>query len=413
MSKPYNLLLGLLLGFLLLAALSGLVLTNERYVSDHPGETNFLVPWLAARTFLTYGDNPYSIPAAQRAQVIHYGRLAAEGEDPLILGIPFLVELFYFPFALIPDYNFARAAWMTVLQAALIYLAVISLNLVGWKPARTLFPVLLVFSVLWIYGYLPLAESRGTILVALAIAGAFIAMRAQLDELAGALLIFPLFKPDMAGLLVLYVVGWAIINRRGRILAGMLMSLVLLTAISFFILWDWFSPFINGQVSTFKYNPGITPGGIFSTWWPVVGPRLGWALTGVMLVIFIAEWQAAKHKDFRHFLWTASLTLAGTPLLGIPIHPQDYVLLFLPLVLLLAIMAERWSKPGKWGLPGLTLVIIFLLPWVMESLFSLNGDPGSFLKIFSLVFPFVLVIGLYWIRWWAVRPPRTWKDGLP
>ena len=51
--------------------------TNTLYSRVHPGEKDFLVPWLAASTFLQYGDSPYSKPAAQRAQVVYYGNLAA------------------------------------------------------------------------------------------------------------------------------------------------------------------------------------------------------------------------------------------------------------------------------------------------------------------------------------------------
>jgi hypothetical protein len=30
--------------------------------------------------------------------------------------------------------------------------------------------------------------------------------------------------------------------------------------------------------------------------------------------------------------------------------------------------------------------------------------------IFAL--PFLLLVGLYWIRWWAIRPPRTWFETI-
>jgi len=412
MSRTLTIITTSFLIFLALAILGGLGWANTSYARDHPGEKDFLVPWLAARTYLQYGDNPYSEPVAQRAQVVYYGHLASEGQDPLRLSIPFPVELFYFPFALIPDYALARGLWMTCLEIALIALAFLSLRLTGWKPARTLLPVLLIFSVLWVYGYLPLTGSRAVIFVALAIVGLLLALHDGRDELAGALLVVPFFKPDIAGLLVLFILWWVIYHHRGRILAGFLMTLVILLAFSFFILFNWFTPFFGGLISHINFNPGLTPGSILAFWWPAFGPRLGWALTGIMLVVLFVEWRDVRRKDFRYLLWTASLTLAGTPLLGIPVNPQDYVLLFFPLILFLSILAERWSRPGRWGVAGLVLLAIFLGVWIITAGFSL-AEVSVPANVLALAFPVLLVLGLYWMRWWAVRPPRTWSDSLP
>jgi hypothetical protein len=412
-SRTLSILTTIFLIFLALAILGGLVWANTLYARLNPGEKDFLIPWLAARTFLQYGDNPYSDPATQRAQVIYYGRLAVQGEDPLRLSVPFPVELFYFPFALITDYTLARGLWMTCLEIAMVALALLSVRLTGWKPARTLLPVLLIFSVLWVYGFLPLAASRAVIFVALSIVGLLLALRDERDELAGALLVIPFFKPDIAGLLVLFIFWWVSYHRRGRILAGFLMTLAILLAVSFFILLDWFMPFIGGLISHITHLSVLTPAGLLGSWLPVVGPRLGWALTGLLLIVLFVEWRGVRRKDFRHLLWTASLTLAATPLLGIPVIPQDYVLLFFPLVLFLSILTERWSPPGRWGVAGFVLLANFFGIWLITASLFITGAYAALTGVLSLVFPALLVLGLYWMRWWAVHPPRTWSESLP
>ncbi len=413
MSRTLTILTTVFLVFLAIAILGGLMWGNAHYAGDHPGEKDFFVPWLAARTFLQYGNSPYSEPATQRAQLIYYGSMAVEGQDPLRLSVPFPVELFYFPFALVSDYALARGLWMTCLEISLVALAFLSLRLTGWKLARTFLPVYLVFSVLWIYGFLPLLESRSVIFVALAVVGFLLALRDGRDELAGALLVAPFFKLDATGLLVLFILWWAIYHRRGRILAGFGMALVILLSISFFILPGWFMPFVSGLISHINSNPAFTPGSIFASWWPVVGPRLGWGLTAVILVILFLEARAVRRTDFRHLLWTACLTLAVVPLLGIPVIPQDYILLFTPLILFLAILAERWSHPGRWGVTFFVLLAIFFAFWLVAAGLFLAGAFAALTAVQVLVFPFLLVLGLYWMRWWAVRPSRTWSDTLP
>ena len=413
MSRTLNVITLIFCTLLAISVFCGLMWANTLYIQNHPGEKDFLVPWLAARTFLQYGNNPYDDPAAQRAQIIYYGRLAYESEDPLQLSIPFPIELFYFPFALIPDYALARGLWMTLLEVALEALGFLSLRLTEWKPVRSLLPVVLIFSVLWVYGFLPLVAGRAVIFVALAVTGVLLAIHEQRDELAGALLVLPFFKPDITGVFVIFTFWWVIVHRRWRILAGFLMALVILVTLAFFLLPDWFLPFLRGVISHINYNPGLTPGHIFASWWPVVGPRLGWVLTGFLLVVLFVEWRNVRHKDFRHVLWTSSLTLAVTPFLGIPVTIKDEVVLFLPLILFLAILNERWPHPRRWGVSGIALLVVFPGFWLLTRGLSMTGTSIVFNDVLFLLLPSLLIVGLYWMRWWAVRPPRTWSDMLP
>jgi hypothetical protein len=413
MSRTLNIIATITLVILALAIVGGLTWANTHYASLHPGEKDFFVPWLAAGTLLQFGNSPYSEPAAQRAQVIYYGHLATQEEDPLRLSVPFPLELFYFPFALISDYALARGLWMTCLEIALIALAFVSLRLTGWKPSRSLMPVFLVFSIIWIYALLPLTGGSAVIFSSLAIMALLLAIRDGRDEMAGALLVFPFLQLDLSILLVIFILWWAVYNHRGRLVAGFLMTITILLAVSFFILPNWFFPYVAGVISHFHFLQSLSPMGIFSSWWTVVGPRLAWLLTGLLLIIIFIEWRNVRHKDFRHFLWTSCCILAITPLIGIPAVPQSYELLFLPLVLFLSILAERWSRPGRWGVAAFGLIAVLLGFWGITAGLFLSGSYIALSQVLALLFPTLLVIGLYWMRWWAVRPPRTWSDSLP
>ena len=413
MSRTLNIISTITLVILALAIVTGLTWANTHYASQQPGEKDFFVPWLAAGTLLQFGNNPYSEPAAQRAQVIYYGRLATPDEDPLRLSVPFPLELFYFPFALISNYALARGLWMTCLEIALVALAYFSLKLTGWKPSRTLMPVFLVFSIVWIYALLPLSGGSAVIFSSLAMVALLTAIRDGRDEMAGALLVVPFLQLDISIFLVIFILWWAVYHHRGRLVAGFLMALTILLAVSFFVLSNWFFPYVAGVLSHFHFLPSLSPLRIFASWWPAVGPRFGWLLTGVLLVILFIESRNVRHKDFRHFLWTSSITLAITPLIGFPVIPQSYTLLFFPLILFLSILAERWSRPGRWGVAAFVLIAILLGFWGITAGLFLVGSYAALSQVLALLFPFLLVVGLYWMRWWAVRPPRTWSDSLP
>jgi hypothetical protein len=412
MSRNLTVLTAIFLICLALASLGGLVWANTRYVRDQPPEKDFLVPWLGMRTFLQYGDSPYSDPATQRAQILYYGRLAAPGQDPLALWLPFPVELFYFPIALVNDYVLARGIWTTCLEIALVALAFLSLRITGWKPGRIFLPVILLFPMMWVFGAFSLDSGSAAGFIALALGGFLLALRNERDELAGGVLILLVSSARFTGVLTFFILWWIIYQRRWRVLYGFMMGLAVLLGLAFLFLPGWFLPFITGLISHSVYNTGFTTTGIFGSFSPVVGPRLGWVLAAVLLLILFFEWGNSLAKDFRAFLWMVSLTVSVTPLLGIPMVPKDYLILFVPLMLLLALLGERRPWLKRWGVPGIVIFLLVGLWYLTITLVSANAYT-TLLNTLILFLPVILFIGLYWMRWWFIRTVPTGLETLP
>jgi hypothetical protein len=121
------------------------------------------------------------------------------------------------------------------------------------------------------------------------------------------------------------------------------------------------------------------------------------------LSVLLIEWRAVRGHDVRWLYWTACLSAALAPLLGIPTQP-GWLAFTLPGVLLVAsVMSQRW---GVLGLITaiLTLSGLFVGLWLAQ----LNG----LTSVFILFYPLMLTLLLYWVRWGAVRPPRLWVDEI-
>ncbi|MGC8857013.1 MAG: hypothetical protein ACP5QU_09450, partial [Anaerolineae bacterium] len=71
-------------------------------------------------------------------------------------------------------------------------------------------------------------------------------------------------------------------------------------------------------------------------------------------------------------------------------------------------MRERWPH---WGYTIVSLLLLFAfgLPWLLITQgISLAGLQPA--EIVFLFYPLLTMLGLYWIRWWAVRLPRPWLE---
>lgn len=403
--------IAVLLLTLFIAVLIGLTYVNYRFTEQNPGGNDFLVHWVGTRSLIIDGISPYSEEVALRIQTRAYGRPARADEHQLRVAYPLYSSLIFAPFAAIPDYNLARALWMTVLEVGLVLLSIFCARLTKWQPGILVMFTLLLFTMVWYHGIRPLVNGNAIVLVALFIAGALLAIRSESDELAGILLAFSTIKPQIVVLFIPLVLLWGFSNRRWRLILWTFGSLMILTVLGMFFIPDWIIQNIREVLIYPGYNPPGTPGAAFLEWWPGVGRQLGWGLTIVLSAVLLVEWGAVWGKGFRWFLWTASLTMVVSQWIGIQTDPGNFVVLILPLVVIMAALEERWGGSARIMSIFLMLALAIGL-WALFLSTVVYGDQPQQHPIMLFPLPFILLIGLYWVRWTAIRPKTELLSAL-
>ncbi len=393
------------------AALVAITWGNHNYAVQNGGGNDFLVHWMGARALLEDGISPYSDEVAVKIQTFAYGRPARAGEHQLRVAYPLYSVFLFAPFAAIKDFDWARAAWMTVLEAGLVGLVFLSLSLCRWKPRPLVLALLLLFSVFWYHGLRPLINGNAVILVAVLLTGGLLAMRSGADELAGVLFAFSTIKPQVVVLFLAYIVVWSIGHRRWRVVGWLFGVTFLLATSAALILPDWVVQNLREVMLYPSYNPPGTPAAAFLTWWPAFGRRLGWALTGLMGLVLIAEWWAARKGETRHFLWACAITLTAAQWIGIQTDPGNFIVLFPALVMALGLLDEHWR--GRGAIPIiLILLVLFGGLWGIFLGTVEYADQPIQSPVMFFPLPAMMFLLLYWVRWWAVRPPRPWLEQI-
>ena len=384
-----------------------LTIGNYNYASLNPGGNDFLVHWMGTRSFITEGISPYSDEVALRIQDMVYGRPAQPGEHELRVAYPLYSMVFFLPFALVRDFTMARAVWMTVLELALVALCFFSLRLTRWKPLPLVLMLLLLFSLLWYHALRALILGNAVILVTLLVTGGLLAIRNSEDELAGVLLGFATIKPQVVLVLLVFIFLWSLRKRRWKIVFWMVGTVVLLAGAAALLLPDWILQNIREIIRYPGYNPPGTPAAVFAVYMPGVGRQIGMGVSIFLAIVLLIEWWLATRGDFRAFLWAASLTLVASQWIGIQTDPGNFIVCYPALVLVLAMLDERWHRSSTWMIV-LTLVVLFAGIWLvfLRTLERSYQPIQSPLLFFPL--PMLLLAGLYWVRWWAVQPMNTW-----
>jgi len=388
--------------------LAGALILFNGWLAGQFGTGAEIVPaWNGARAFLVERADPYSKTVMERAQIEIHGRAARAGEYPYALDIPFPLLILFFPLALIPDPLWARAVWMSLSEIGVIALVLLALQLAEWKP-KTWFRVLLILASLGsFYSMAAWRDASLSILLTLAVVGAFALLRNQNDEAAGMLLALASFKWEAALLLFIFAVIGVSFSRRWRVFSGYIMVWVALGGVSYLLYPAWGWPYLRSVTANLRADDTHTLSKYLSAWNPDSGANIAILLISILLLILALEWFAAlRGNNFRRIVWAGALSLAVTPLIGFSTTFANLAPIAFSFIIALPFAWERWEKQ-----PNLVLILLCLIffgsPFLIRSQLADKFLADALLYLFP---PLSAILSLYWIRWYVVRPPRTWID---
>ncbi len=402
MNRYYPAILLALLILLVIGGLVGLTWANYRFAVQNPGGNDFLARWMGARMWLREGISPYDRRVSIATQKMIYGRLAdpKKDEDVGHFVYPLPSMIFFAPFGLF-DYPVARALWMTTLELSLAALTIISIKLTRWelKPWQTVLFIL--FSVLWYHGARTIIVGQFAAIEALLIAGALLLIQREQDVGAGFLFALALSKPQMAFLIIPYALFWAYSQRRFRLIWGFFGSVLGLLLLSLLFIPNWPLQMIWQILEYPEYSDRI--GSIFeiiTASVPGVQKQLVIGLNIFFWLYLVVEWALSWKKGERWFLWTAAMTLVLSNFLTDREATTNYVMMMPALILMFKVWAERWERAGMWAVWG-TMAALLAGLWVLF-VDTVSGQLEQ--APMYLPLPLLCLVGLWWVRWWAIRP---------
>jgi hypothetical protein len=393
-----------LLILLTMIVLASLLYANYRFVLQSPGGNDFLARWMGAKSWIVDGINPYDPRVGLRSQGMIYGRPAKpeEGEDLALFVYPLPAMIFFAPFGLLP-YAIARTIWMTMLEIALPIITLIGIRISGWKPSNALTAILLLFSVIWYHGIRAIVLGQFAVIEALLIAAALLAIQRNRNALAGLLLALSISKPPMSFLIIPFILFWAFSNRRWSLISWTVGFLVLIVGLSLLIMPDWPLRWIREVITYPAYSPAKPPITVIAEFFPHGSSSwINMALTGIFLVYAIWEWILAWGKEDRWFQWTAAMTLLISSITVFRTATTSYLVMVPGMMLIFGAWAERWKKGGMIAVI-ISLFILLVGLWLLF-IATIEGNQEHAIMYFPL--PLFVLFGLWWTRWWYVRPRR-------
>ncbi len=372
------------------------IASYQLFTRPYPGFNDYLTVWEASRLYFYEGLDPYSAETSLAIQTRIFGRAALPNEQPNHFAYPFYALYFVYPFIHV-EYVWATAAWLVFLEVCLIGALLLLLDLFKWR-ARPLTIIGLVLFSLFAYpsarGLVLGQVSHLVYLLQVAAIWAFVRRR---DGLAGVLLAFSTFKPQMGVFLAPFLLVWAVHRRRWRLVGFFSASLVVLVGTSFLLQPNWVEGFLYQLTLYPSYIEVSTPVWVITDYWLGL-PRwveIGLNILGVLAVLW-TWWLAARQRTAGYFAWALMLTLTFTHLIGLRTATPHFVVFLIPLIFYL----REWARQRRHGLMISVLFALFFSPWLY---FVLTLGDGKFEHPTLFLLPFIALITLWLTRrqWWS------------
>jgi hypothetical protein len=214
----------------------------------------------------------------------------------------------------------------------------------------------------------------------------------------------------VGGLFFLFVLVLIISHRRWHALTTLGMALFVFLAVTFLVNPGWGLPYVRAALSNWYRTPFLNLASVLMVWFPKIPFNIGTFVSLAFGVMVFVEWIGAVNSHFLRIFWVACLSLAATPLVGFAIFPSNHVVLIPSVILILSLVWERWRRRQV-----LMTIFVFglavIVPFAIYMQTAVVYD-RLYNDLLSILPPLGTIVGLYWMRWWVVRSPRTWADQI-
>ncbi|MFZ1919165.1 MAG: glycosyltransferase 87 family protein [Terriglobales bacterium] len=370
-------------------------------VHERPrGNLSDLYPrWLGARELLLRGRDPYSPAVTREIQQGYYGRpldRARPGDPKDQQGFAYPV---YVAFCLGPTihlrFEIVRKGFSWVLLGLTAATVPLWLRLLHWPLPPWAQAALVILTI----GSLPVMQGlklqQITLFVAALLAVAMALLASDRLIAAGVVLAVATIKPQLAGLLLLWLMIWTVSDwrRRYRLAVSFLVAMAILMGASEWYLPHWIQRFWRAVREYQAYTGAMS----------VMDRLIGGASTGTfwthaLELLAFAVMMCACWKERRQgaqtgaFGLTVSLALALTVLLVPTYAPYNQVLLLPALLLLFEERRTIWRRSiVNRALVAITTCLV-LWPWMASTM----------LAVFSFVLPRQIVEEYWAVPFWTV-----------
>jgi hypothetical protein len=371
----------------------------------------FVIPWSAGRRWLLEGISPYDSSIIDMAHsTIDDSPFLAQLQTQQLFSHPLFSLIFYLPLSLLP-YTLARSIWTAILAFCVAFIGYFSIKISSWQINRPGMFCVAIFLIFSLPGAIAILEGDISPVIIALLLSSILLIQSNQDTPAGFLLTLASSSFLTSGLVVTALIIWAIVKKRWSIVASFFSGVVFLMIISFLAqpLWfeDWISVLLKLNISL---NWIRTPLMELAAFLPGIAKHLSIFLHGLFVVLAIRNLLTLLVQSDRVFVYTIVLMLSLAYFLHIRSSTVNMLLIAPSLIFVIRYWSERWKRSGAL-MAGIFLAASGVGSWLLVYP-EIDLTKTTNLSWIFIVYSLVVLLGMIWIRWWALELPKLPYESL-
>jgi hypothetical protein len=222
---------------------------------------------------------------------------------------------------------------MTLLQFMLLGSTILAMRLAGWQPPPWLYWLTVFWGIFFYNGARAIILGQFSILVGLALFLALWSIDRGRDRWGGVFLAVTTIKPQMVFLVLVFLLLWALLQRRWRLIGSFVLTMVILVASSMLLIPTWPFDFVRNAIDYSDYVAFGTPLENLLHYFfpPDVAGSLTLILSALFFLALLPGWWLGWRGQPGGYTWAVLTTLIVGSLITFRSATTNQVILYLPL----------------------------------------------------------------------------------
>jgi hypothetical protein len=372
----------------------------KNFATQQIGQDEFTINYTATKNWISENRSPYDVNNGLQLKNLQ----EAKDENIDIGGLfyfrhPLMTTLLILPFTLLP-LEVAKASWMVFSIACLVTGSLIMIALKGQKASVWTLATTGVFSALNFFSVYTIATGNLLPQLFLIIMIVLLLLKSHNDIFAGFIGTCALMLFQFGLITVIYLNVWASKGKRKSFITSFWAAFAFELAMSLIIFPTWIRGWLGSLLQ--DVNGAGQYASLLSHLIGINHPDTLWINLllhiGLLLLLF-ASASSFSFKNDEGLAWMVSLIMLVSSLIAFPDMPGVQVLCLPALIMVINVWMTRWVGYGKtffW----ISILALFIIPWIV----CLISETEIFIYIQGVLYALVGLLGLWWIRWWMIRP---------
>ncbi|MDP2965672.1 MAG: hypothetical protein Q8N39_06495 [Pelolinea sp.] len=388
----------------ILLILSVLLLINKFFLIKFTDSENFQIHSALSNLLFFKGISPYSKDIASVLANYFSTRGVSFQTNSFIFQLPIYQLIFYLPFSLISENNWSLAIWLTVNQFLFLLCIENCFKILKWVPKYLLKIVLMGIGTITFFGISNFIAANTSIIQLLFLILGLKYLFSEKYVFSGLIIGLATIDPFNLFIPLGIVLGFLISRKQFEPLIWLIISIVLLSLTGLFFDSGWVLKMLKNIFLEGSFYPFIDYNHALLNWISILSSGKIISFAPFLLLIWIfMEYSRLPKQNSNQFFWLLSLVSCINPFVIMRETNYASVLYLLPLVFIVYLWECHSTGTINKVIYGILFLTAAAIPLVSLLFPGVFGFLANFHSI-NLINSIVLIMVLYWIRWWVVKP---------